>query len=198
MRRRRIALAHIAAVIIITVGGYALFQHDTRLAETWCAATVARLFGSHNFLTIGGTSILESPEKGPAFLAVVTPSCSSAASVASLVALASLIRNGSRTRRLAALAAAVLTVVAGNITRIAASLIVGLIAGRVSLVMFHDWVGSMFSFGYTLGGFILMLYIVLGDGRRPSHAVSESNQTAPVVETGKSGEPGNPLAASLV
>jgi hypothetical protein len=27
--------------------------------------------------------------------------------------------------------------------------------------MFHDWVGAVFTFGYTLFGFILMLYLVL-------------------------------------
>jgi hypothetical protein len=57
--------------------------------------------------------------------------------------------------------AAVGTVVAGNILRISASLAVGLVAGRTSLVLFHDWVGSMFGFGYTLGGYVLLLYLLL-------------------------------------
>ena len=41
------------------------------------------------------------------------------------------------------------------------SLWVGLEAGPASLVLFHDWVGTLFALTYTLVGFFLMLYLIL-------------------------------------
>jgi carbamoyl-phosphate synthase large subunit len=64
-------------------------------------------------------------------------------------------------RRFLAIGAAVVAVVVGNFVRISSSVVVGLYAGRSSLVLFHDWVGSMIGFAFTLGGFILMLWILL-------------------------------------
>ena len=60
----------------------------------------------------------------------------------------------------------VASIVVGNLVRIASSSVVGLLAGRVSLVLFHDWVGSSFGFAYTIGGFVLMLAVLLRRRRR--------------------------------
>ena len=49
----------------------------------------------------------------------------------------------------------------GNVLRITASVGMGLVAGRASLVLFHDWVGSLFAFAYILGGYILMISLLL-------------------------------------
>jgi carbamoyl-phosphate synthase large subunit len=116
------------------------------------------------------------PDTHAPFRAIVTPTCSSLASALAIGALATLAparTRRARRRRVAATAAAVATVVAGNILRIAASLAVGLVAGRGSLVLFHDWVGSMFGFGYTLGGYILLLYLLL-----PATSLSTSEPRA--------------------
>lgn len=59
------------------------------------------------------------------------------------------------------MAGAVAAVVGGNFLRICSSVVVGLYAGRPSLVLFHDWVGSVIGFAFTLGGFVLMLWILL-------------------------------------
>ena len=64
-------------------------------------------------------------------------------------------------RRIGALACALGCVLAGNVLRIAGSIAVGLVHGKASLVLFHDWVGSLFAFGYTLGGYLLMLFLLL-------------------------------------
>jgi exosortase/archaeosortase family protein len=62
--------------------------------------------------------------------------------------------------------AGVACIVAGNLVRIGSSVVIGLLAGRVSLVLFHDWVGSTFGFGYTIGGFLVVLAILLRRRRR--------------------------------
>lgn len=166
MSRTTGTVVRIGLVIGLAAGGFALLQRPTRLLETWLTVTIARLFGPHNFHIVAGTSVLELPHRGSAFLAVVTPSCSSAASITSLAGLGILVHRAGvgYGRRAIAVVAACALVFAGNIARLSAVLVVGLVAGRYSLVLVHDWVASMFSFAYTLGGFILMLYIVLGDG----------------------------------
>jgi len=64
-------------------------------------------------------------------------------------------------RRFLAVAGAVAAIVVGNFLRICSSIVVGLYAGKSSLVLFHDWVGSMIGFAFTLGGFVLMLWILI-------------------------------------
>ena len=41
------------------------------------------------------------------------------------------------------------------------SLWAGLRYGPDGLVLFHDWLGTMFGLLYTLAGFLLMLYLML-------------------------------------
>jgi carbamoyl-phosphate synthase large subunit len=68
--------------------------------------------------------------------------------------------------------AGLVAIVAGNLIRIAGSVVVGLFSGRASLVLFHDWVGSVFGIAYTIGGFIVTLTLLLrgGQPRRGRHA----------------------------
>lgn len=179
--RTTITILRIGLVLAITAGGYVFFQHPTRLLETWLTVSIARLFGPENFHIVGGTSVLELPHRGSAFMAVVTPSCSSAASIASLIGLGSLVRRAGagRGRRAVAVIAACSFVFLGNVVRLSAVLIVGLAAGRYSLVLVHDWVASMFSFAYTLGGFILMLYVVLGKQSKRARMALEPTTDPP-------------------
>ena len=106
----------------------------------------------------------------------MTPSCSSIASVLAIACLSTLAPPAPRGRRALAVAAAIATVSLGNITRIAASVIVGLFAGRSSLVLFHDWVGGIMTYVYTLGGFIVFLYILLPDRRREQRQAAATNE----------------------
>jgi len=75
-----------------------------------------------------------------------------------------------------ALAAAATVIFAGNIVRIAASVAIGAVAGRGSLVLFHDWVGSAFALAYTIGGYVLMLWLLLPADAAPvtGHEVTTS------------------------
>lgn len=162
MSRSLAVLVRLVLVVGANVAGFILFQHLARVAETRLSSDLAALVGHRRIQVVGdGTSVVVYPWHQPPFLAIVTPACSSISSVCSIACLASLVRGVSSGRRALALGAAIAAVVFGNVTRIAASLIIGLAAGRVSLVLFHDWVGSTFAFGYTLAGFVLLLYLVL-------------------------------------
>jgi exosortase/archaeosortase family protein len=163
-RRARRSAIRVILVLVAATAGFALLQGPTRhleaLATAWTLHLVA---GGRRPLAIG-PEIIVLPPHGYPFSALVTPACSVLASVLALVclgALAASARSRSRSRELAALVAAVTIVIAGNVIRMAVVLWVGSVGGRGALVMFHDWVGAVFTFGYTLFGYILMLFLVL-------------------------------------
>ena len=172
-RRARRTAIKVALVLLAATGGFAFLQAPTRHLE---AAAVSRALewvtgGRASTITRGPDVIVTVPPPADNFSAFVSPACSVLASVLAIGCLAALAPNRSRPRELAALAAAVVTVSAGNIVRMTAALWVGTIAGRSALIMFHDWVGAVFTFAYTLFGYILMLYLVL-PRRSPTEARS--------------------------
>jgi carbamoyl-phosphate synthase large subunit len=156
----RRALVTVVGAVALVVGGFVLFESAMRRFEASAATALLHLAGAHNAQVFFGNSIQVYPTAHEPFRAVVTPSCSCIASLLALTALW-LLSPRRDARRLAALPVALAVVTAGNILRIAASIAVGLVAGRASLVLFHDWVGTVFTFAYTLGGYVLMLYVLL-------------------------------------
>lgn len=154
------------AVIVLVLVAFALFNDAFRQAETTAAADLLHLFGvPQGAVQVRPDSSLAvyPVDTGP-FLAIVTPSCSALASLLAVASLALFVPARFRRRRLAAVGCAVLVVAVGNVARIAGSIAVGLQYGTGSLVLFHDWVGSLFAFTYTLGGYLLMLAILLPRG----------------------------------
>ena len=180
-RSGRVVL-RMGAVVLFAAGGFILLQSVARDLEARAATNVLRATGSEGVAVVSPSVIQVLPSDDRPFRAIVTPTCSSVASALAIGALATLAPAGSRranTRRVLATAAAVFTVVAGNILRIAGSLAVGLVAGRSSLILFHDWVGSMFGFAYTLGGYILFLFLLLPKSPRPASPVLDRAFTWP-------------------
>lgn len=157
----RRALLRIAALLAITGIGFLVLQAPMRRFET--ATTLALLHGLDLYRTsrAGPYSIGIDARDGSVFAAELTPSCSSLASVLALLGLAVLRPPGPRRRLVLAVGAAMALVFAGNVLRMAASVAFGVLAGRTSLVLFHDWAGSVFGFAYTLGGFLLMVFLLL-------------------------------------
>jgi exosortase/archaeosortase family protein len=154
------------AVIAAIPLGFVFLQEPVRRAETHLSVWLLNAAGAHGRVTVlYGTSIAVFPNHDLPFRAVVTPSCSSLASLLAVAALACIAPSYARARRLLALFVALATIALGNVLRIAGSIAVGVVAGRSSLVLFHDWVGSTFAFGYTLGGYVLMLYVLLPSRR---------------------------------
>ena len=162
--RTAAALLGVAAAVVVVVGGTAVARDPARHAEA--DATVAVVHGlGGDVARLPDHSILVVPARGAPFRAVVTPSCSALASTLALLALVAVTTRGRLRHRVGALALAVTAVVIGNLTRIGASIAVGLHTGRSSLVLFHDVVGSIFGVGYTLLGYLLVVWILLQIGR---------------------------------
>lgn len=112
------------------------------------------------------------PPSQDAFRAELTPYCSSLIAALALCAIALFVLHGPWPRRLFALTAAVTMVLLCNVLRITGTLWMGYEFGDQALVLFHDWAGTLFALAYTMGGFFLMLYLLLpsADARIPRAA----------------------------
>ena len=155
--------AFTALVGAVFVAGQAPFRHWEALA----VAALVRAVGFHGVLAVEGGQILLSPGSGPLFWVDITPSCSSLGPALSLALIVTIMSAGNpASDRVLAGMAGIASIVVGNVVRIGLSVVVGLLAGRVSLVLFHDWVGSTFGFAYTIGGFVLVLAVLLRRRRR--------------------------------
>jgi exosortase/archaeosortase family protein len=157
----RPVIGRLAVMLPAVFGGFYLCQNFARHGEMLASIGILHALGAHNVISAGSAGILVLPVHHEPFIAVITPSCSSLASVLAISCLAFLARSYPLRRRVVAMSAAVGSVVIGNILRIAGSIGVGLISGRSSLLLFHDWVGSIFGLAYTLFGYLIMLYILL-------------------------------------
>jgi exosortase/archaeosortase family protein len=171
-RRNGAVFLRIVLILVAVIGNFALFQHAARTWETGTAVRLLHALGARNLYQTDGASIVVSPHHRAVFRAVVTPSCSALASVLTIACLALLAPGYPRRKRLLAFLAACLTVVLGNILRIAGSIGMGLVWGRSSLVLFHDAVGSVFGLAYTLAGYLIMLHVLLP--KRPRKAGFET------------------------
>lgn len=158
-REARWTFLRIGAMVVAVLVGFYFLQEPFRHAETELAAAILSLFAADQVEVVLNDSIQVFPAGHDAFRAEITPSCSALASVLVLACLGLL--SPRQPRRNVAIAAALCAVAIGNIIRIAASVGVGLVAGRGSLILFHDWVGSAFTFLYIVGGYILMVYLLL-------------------------------------
>ncbi len=178
---RRI-LVRIILLVAVTGFGFLLLEQRMRQCETATALDLLHLLRLDGVSRDSPTSITVHTRDGQLFAATLTPSCSSLATLLALAGLTVLRPPGSRRRLAGAAAAAVAVVFAGNIIRIAASVAVGLAAGSASQVLFHDWVGSLFGFAYTLGGFLLMLALLLPRDGVPLTELCASARPAAVEE----------------
>lgn len=163
----RHAFLRVGAVLFVAVAGFLLIERPFRVLETHVVSAVLLLVGAEGTHVPYGSVIEIFPRDHPPLLASITMSCSSLSSLLAIGCISCLGPDRLRRRWWAALGVALAVVAVGNILRIALSLGAGLLAGRSALLLFHDWVGGAFAFAYTLGGYILFLYLVL-----PRHAAS--------------------------
>lgn len=177
-RQRWLVWLRVAFVVVATPLLFVLVQAPVRDEELRIDIGALRLVGIHGVPLVAGTAALLHPSGRLPFWVELSPACSSLASIVTLGCVAAVLPRhlASRRRRVAAFAAAALAVFVGNLLRIDLSICAGLVAGESMLVLFHDWAGSIFGFAYTMGGFILMLSILLpraGTSRHVagSHAV---------------------------
>jgi len=168
LSRTQVVFLKVLFVIGGSILGFILCEAWYRSLEARLSIDVVRYFQGHQSATLGSIphSIAVRPDHGSGFLAIITPSCSATASILAIGCLASLSPRFGRLRRLIATVVAITAVAMGNIARIALSIIVGVHRGISSLVLFHDWVGGVMTFVYTLGGYVLMLVVLLPNRRR--------------------------------
>jgi exosortase/archaeosortase family protein len=144
---------------VVAFGGFLWLSGPLRDLEQSCvllllsAGARVRMFGDHYFQVL--------PQNHSAFRAQLTPFCSSLVPVLALAAIAAFILTGPLYRRAFAFVCAAGVVLACNVLRVAGSLWVGLQVGARSMVLFHDWIGTLFGIAYTMLGFFLMLYLIL-------------------------------------
>lgn len=158
-RRRGIIFGALACAIAVAFGGFYGLSNPLRDLEERLVLLLLRagqrvqLFGDHYFQVL--------PRHSGAFRAQLTPFCSSLVPVLALAAIAVFVLSGRPLRRVVAFVCAACVVVFCNVLRVAASVWVGLEVGTRGLVLFHDWVGTVFGIGYTMVGFFLMLFLLL-------------------------------------
>ena len=130
----------------------------------WEARAVTSMLGFFGVTGVSrsyGNEILVLPNRGSAFLATISPSCSALAAVLTFVAIAVFLLRGDPIRRVIAAVGASALVFACNLVRIALSVLVGAYTDSHGLVVFHDWVGTAFGLLYVLGGFTFFLWLLL-------------------------------------
>ena len=197
-------IAHVLGVVLGVGAMFGLVQSPFRRFEVVFDAGLLHLVGFTGVGVTAGHDILLNPARHAAFWVNIAPPCSSLPAVLSLVGLATIIsprvRSGNgvsslRFARSVAVAAAVMFL--GNVVRIDSSILMGLVAGRVVLVLFHDWVGSVFGFASLLAGWVLLIWMLLptrsgrGSGwRRPGVGFRQ-------VPGGRSASMGAPVGARV-
>ena len=159
-RRRLEVLAAIALCVAVALLGFHWLNVPMR---TWEVDVVSVVVG----VTFDGVSVTAHhtfqvlPAARPPFRANVTPFCSSLVSLLALGGIGMFILREAMWRRVLAFVAAAALIVLGNVVRISASLLVGVRFGDGTLVLFHDWVGTLFGLAYTMAGFFFMLWLLL-------------------------------------
>lgn len=161
MSHRSVIYLRVLGIVALVTVGFLVLKNPFREFEAAASVSLLHGFGVPGVYSTGGGTIAIFPRHGPAFLALVTPSCSSITAVLAVLSLALVAPHHDRIRKGTAIVIALSLVVLGNVLRIGASVAVGIVAGRGSLVLFHNWVGGLFTFGYILGAYIVFLYLLL-------------------------------------
>jgi exosortase/archaeosortase family protein len=174
----------IAGVVALLLAAFDLLEVPVRGVEAHAYAGLLRTVGFHGVSIVSGSSVYLLPSHQQPFWVTVSPSCSSLAPLLTLACLALLLPRapgGSGWGRLAlSYGAAAAAIMVGNLVRIDASIAAGLHYGVSTLVLFHDSAGTIFSFAYTLGGFMLMLWLQLPDLRRTANAGSAAAEASAI------------------
>ena len=160
-------LLRFAGVVVI----YLALQAHVRYLEAAACVALLRTVGLAQAHAVAPDSIQAFPTGHTGFVVNITPSCSCLAPVLSVGLLATLLPVRNRRKLLRAILYGVTAIAVGNIVRIALSVMVGYVSSTAALILFHDWVGSVFSFLYTLFGFVLLLRSVLHGDADPTSTV---------------------------
>jgi exosortase/archaeosortase family protein len=166
VRRRWSVIAELLAVAASVVVGYYVLIGRARRLEVRAIADLLHVAGFHRISGALGSTLVIFRPNGETVSASLTPSCSSLMSVLALAALASSVLRRRRVHTFAAFVVAAIMLVAANMLRIGLSAVLGLWLGRPALLLFHDWVGTLWTFAATLAGFLLLVSLTLPTAER--------------------------------
>ncbi|WP_100500723.1 archaeosortase/exosortase family protein [Geodermatophilus chilensis] len=171
-RRLVPVLLDLALAVVICAVGFRYGAGFLQVHEARWVAEVLDLVGVDSVSSSLERHILVFRPDGEIILAEVTESCSSILSVLGLTALTAVVLRGRRQHAVAGLVVAVAALLALNHLRLLASTVAGLVWGTPALVLFHDWVGTVWNLAATLGGFLLMVCITLPTAERAEQDVA--------------------------
>jgi carbamoyl-phosphate synthase large subunit len=158
--RRRIILAEIVGAVLWCIVGFHLLSDVVRRAEVTLAAAALDLLGVTGVApTFGDGFLLYGPDGRP-IVAILSASCSSLGSLLGLTALGCVVLR-ERPQFLVGLTAALAWVVLANQIRLLLSLLAGRYLHLDALIWFHDWVGALLNFVYTLVGLLIMIALAM-------------------------------------
>jgi len=160
-RRRWTVLVELLVATAICVAGFAFGAPWMQVNEARWVVALLRLFDLDQVSGALPGHILIFGAEGAVLNAEVTASCSSILSVVGLTALTVAVFRGRRRHALAGLLAAVAAVLALNSVRLTASTLAGIWWGRPAMILFHDWVGSLWNFTATFLGFLVLVAVTL-------------------------------------
>ncbi len=147
-----------AAVCVI---GFRFLALPLQTLEAAAVAWVLGLLAPGKASGVLPTHVLLFRGDGEIIDAFVTPSCSSILSVLGLSALTAVILRRRRLHAVAGLLTAIAALLVLNHLRLLMSALAGLWWGDGALILFHDWVGTLWSLLSTLLGFLLLVWVTL-------------------------------------
>jgi exosortase/archaeosortase family protein len=171
-RRLVPVLFDLALAVVICALGFRYGAGFLQVHEARWVADVLDLVGVDSVSSSLERHVLVFRPDGEIILAEVTESCSSILSVLGLTALTAVVLRGRRQHAVAGLVVAVAALLALNHLRLVGSTLAGLVWGTPALVLFHDWVGTVWNLAATLGGFLLMVCITLPTAERAEQDVA--------------------------
>ena len=160
-RRRFAVLVELLVAVAICLLGYRYGATWFKEHEATWTVEILRLLGENRVSDAIPGHILMFRSGGEVLDGEVTTSCSSILTVIGLVALTVAVLRKRRFHAVYGLAVGLVAVVVANDLRLIASTLAGLHWGKPAMILFHDWVGTIWTLGFTLIGFLIMVWVTL-------------------------------------
>jgi exosortase/archaeosortase family protein len=171
-RRRWAILMEIGIAVGICLVGYYGAASWFRVHEALWTVRALQLVGVEQVSGVLPGHILMFRSDGELLNGEVTTSCSSILTIVGLTALTAVVLRNRHLHALGGLLVALVTVVVANDLRLIASALAGIRWGEPAMVLFHDWVGTVWTLAATLGGFLLMVCLTLPAAERAEQDVA--------------------------
>lgn len=158
--RRRSVLLEILVLVIVYLSVFELLIDPMRRFETDAIAWFFSLVGSNSVTVAHNDSLLIVSSGHQPMLTYISPSCSSLMGLLALATLAAAVMRRRRVTTVMAylVSASVLFIL--NLGRMIASAAAGVWFGSGAMLLFHDWVGTVWNFIATLFGFLLLQFLI--------------------------------------